>query len=205
MLCHGFSVTDTIRHHASPSPFASHLISSFSAYSSQWHFCSQANSWTKLMSFCLNLRAKKSWHTLTLICPDPPFNSKSVCSPFVFHLRRADDQVLMLDIPSCSLELVRSVCIQQKGVSYLCVCLLRWRTEMTWTEGGLTRSKGIAKLRLKWSQKRSQIIFGCFNNELCSVSHWLIIKKEFAQHWVLTMALVNLTSCGVGYYAEWSF
>lgn len=116
-------------HHASPSP-ASPLISSFSAYSSHRRFCSQTNSWAELMSSSLIYRTKKSWHTLTLICPDPPFNSQSVYSPFVFHLSRADGQVLMLDIPSghsmCSLELVWSVCIQQKGVSYLCVCLLRW-------------------------------------------------------------------------------
>lgn len=135
----------------------SHLISSFLAYSSHWCFCSRANSWTKLLSFCLYWRAKKSWHTLTLICPDPPFNSKSVCLPFVFHLRRADDQVLMLDIPSCSLELAWSVCIQQKGGSYLCVCLLKWLV--------LNTHEGRVKWRMEWSD----LMFSWFNIELSSI------------------------------------
>lgn len=87
-------------------------------------FCSQPNRWAKLTSLSPNVREKKSWHTLTLICPDPPLASQSVCSPFVLCLRRADGQVLMLqDIPighsRCSLQLVWSVCVSQKGVLYL--------------------------------------------------------------------------------------
>lgn len=165
-------------HHASPSP-ASPLIFSFSAYSFHGHFCSQANSWVELMSSSLTYRTKKSWHTLTLICPDPPFNSQSVCSPFVFHLSRVDGQVLMLDIPSkhsmCSFQLVWSVCIQQKGVSYLCLSHEVTGTEMTRQDGALTPIEGIDE----WGKRRAKCgllfipllswwrpFFGCFNYEL---------------------------------------
>lgn len=95
-------------------------------------FCSWPNHWAKLTSFSSNIREKKSWHTLTLICPesDPPLASQSVCSPFVLCLRRADGQVLILqDIPighsRCSLQLVWSVCLPQKGVLYLDYLVLK--------------------------------------------------------------------------------
>lgn len=163
-------------HHASPSP-TSPLISSFSAYFSHRCLCSQANGWAELMSSSLIYRTKKSWHTLTLICPDPPFNSQSVYSPFVLHLSRADGQVLMLDIPSghsmCSLELVWSVCIQQKGVSYLCVCLLSdwyWNDLAGWSYHTTWRARRMGNMGTGSHSTvlMKKVIFGCFAPELNS-------------------------------------
>ena len=85
-------------------------------------FCSRLNRWAQLKFSCV--WEKKSWRTLTLICPDPPLTSWSVCLPFVFCPRRADGQILMLrdiliGLSRCSLQLVWSVWLSRKGVLYL--------------------------------------------------------------------------------------
>ena len=66
-----------------------------------------------------NCRVKKFWHTLTLICPDPPLKSKSVCSLLCFAKGGQMAKFSCCKISfylRCSLELVWSICLPQKGV-----------------------------------------------------------------------------------------